>query len=83
MATVTFRGLVPDDSPIYEQPLFIGARKTTSTPMAQSECEGKVKDVSGLKENPVQLDLSNLPFDPAKVAGESSLVEDLKNRSAK
>ena len=74
MAKVIFRGLVSDDSPIYEQSLVVGMRNTAPPSLAMRES----KHSSGLVAPP--LDLTNLPFDPAKVAGEKSLGEEFKSR---
>jgi len=66
MGKVTLRGLVPENSPIYEQPLTVGARLTTPSQ------KNTVKSVYGL-------DLQNLPFDPAAQAVKESLLEENKN----
>ena len=66
MAKVTLRGLVPNDSPIYEQPLTVGAMNMTKLPSSSEKSLGGRGKL---------LNLTNLPFDPAKVAGEASLLE--------
>ena len=44
MAKVILKSLVPDNSPIYNQPLMVGARLTKPLPM------NSVKNTAGQKE---------------------------------
>ena len=57
MAKVTLRPLAEPDSPIYNQPISIGARFTKPSPRNPLDA----------------VDLQELPFDPAVEAGEASL----------
>jgi len=57
MAKVTIKPLAEPDSPIYNQPLSIGARFTKPPPSHPLD----------------DVDLKELPFDPAVEAGDASL----------
>ena len=63
MGKVTLNPLVAPDSPIYNQPISIGARLTKLFP--RHPLEG--------------IDLQNLPFDPAVEAGKASLEKTKSN----
>jgi hypothetical protein len=63
MGKVTLNPLVAPDSPIYNQPISIGARFTKQ--LAKHPLEG--------------IDLQNLPFDPAVEAGKASLEKTKSN----
>jgi hypothetical protein len=63
MGKVTLNRLVAPDSPIYSQPISIGARLTKVLP--KHPLEG--------------VDLQNLPFDPAVEAGNACLEKTKSN----
>ena len=63
MGKVTLNPLAAPDSPIYSQPISIGARFTKSLP--KHPLEG--------------IDLQNLPFDPAVEAGKTCLEKTKSN----
>ena len=63
MGKVTLNPLVAPDSPIYNQPISIGARLTK--PLPKHPLEG--------------IDLQNLPFDPALEAMKASLEKTKSN----
>jgi hypothetical protein len=63
MGKVTLNPLVAPDSPIYSQPISIGARSTE--PIVKNPLEG--------------IDLQNLPFDPALEAMKASLEKTKSN----
>jgi hypothetical protein len=64
MGKVTLNPLVAPDSPIYNQPILIGARLTLALP--RHPLEG--------------IDLQNLPFDPAIEAMKASQTMTRSNR---